>query len=741
MQESWIKSPAAFYGAVDFCKTIDFGGVKRATAYVTAVGAYNLYVDGKKVGDAVLAPGWTSVQKMLQYQEYDITSLVGGKSEVTVRLARGWTGSATMGYKHDNDIYHANPAVLINIELEYNDGKKEVVCGDSDWKTYTTPILFSDIYDGETVDLTAERRFLGKARVDSVEATLLPQIGEFVREKERVAAVELIITPKGEKVIDFGQNLAGYVEIKIKGNRGDKISISHAEVLDKYGNFYTDNYRTAQNICTYTLSGEEDVLKPSFSFQGYRYIRLDEWPFDDVDTSCFTSVAVYSDMKRTGYFECGNDKVNKLYSNIIWGQRSNFVDVPTDCPQRDERLGWTGDAQVFCRTACINYDAERFFDKWLYNMAVDQFDDGAIFPVIPYVKGCSERKSAAWADASVIVPMEVYAAYGNKALLERCFPMMEKWVNYIHSFGNEEYLWVGGYHYGDWLAMDAGEGEYRGATQTDLIASAYFAYSTSLLIKAGKILGKDMTEYEELLKNIKASFREAFMSDGMPIIYPKADAFDTKRKVNNMTQTAIVLILKFGLYEGEAERMALAEKLVELIRLNDNRMTTGFVGTPYILHALSENGYSSVAYDLLLQEKNPSWLFSVNHGATTMWEHWDSVNDEGDFWSTDMNSFNHYAYGSVYDWIFGVSAGIKTADDGAGYTHVTVQPHPDRRLGHVKCSIETHSGLLSSKWNYKADGSVEYEIVIPNGCRAEILLPGGKSATVGEGKYVFTEKE
>lgn len=740
MQECWIKSPVPFGGAVDFCKTIGFCGVKRATAYVTAVGVYNLYVDGKKVGDAVLAPGWTSVQKMLQYQEYDITELIGEKSDISVRLARGWT-NCLMGYKRANDIYHANPALLINICLEYEDGRTEVVCGDSEWEVYTTPVLFSDIYDGETVDLNAERRFLGNARVDSVEATLLPQIGEFVCEKERVKAARLIITPKGERVIDFGQNLAGYVEIKVKGNHGDKISISHAEVLDKYGNFYTDNYRTAKNICTYTLSGGDDVFKPSFTFQGYRYIRLDEWPFDDVDINCFTSVAVYSDMKRTGYFECGNEKINKLYSNIIWGQRSNFVDIPTDCPQRDERLGWTGDAQVFCRTACINYDAERFFDKWLYNMSVDQFENGAIFPVIPYVKGCSERVSAAWADACVIVPMEVYAAYGNKALLERCFPMMEKWVNYIRAFGDEEYLWIGGYHYGDWLAMDAGEGEYRGATQTDLIASAYFAYSTSLLIKAGKILGKDVTEYEKLLVNIKAAFRNAFMADGMPVIYPKADAFDTKRKVSNMTQTAIVLILKFGLYEGEAERKALADKLVELIRANGNRMTTGFVGTPYILHALSENGYSSVAYDLLLQEKNPSWLFSVNHGATTMWEHWDSVNDNGDFWSTDMNSFNHYAYGSVYDWIFGASAGIKVAEDGVGYAHVNVQPHPDRRLGHVACSIQTRGGLLSSKWSYKDDGSVEYEIVIPNGCKADVLLPSGKRASVGEGKHVFCEKE
>ncbi len=737
----WIRTDTCF-GTMSPCfkKHIAFDkSVSRATAYVSAVGVYNLYVDSQKVGKAVLAPGMTSYYNRIQVGEYDITSMLKNGSCISVVCGKGWAVGA-FGFCNKPNTYADHISVIADIQIEYADGAIEHICTDNSWDIYTTNILDSEIYHGEIKDFTKEAEYVGKALIDDINYNLIPQVGEDIIEQETVLPLKLIITPKGEKVIDFGQNLAGYVEIKTKGRRGDKIVIEHAEVLDKDGNFYTENLRAAKNINTYILSGDEDILKPDFCFQGYRYIRLTEYPFDKVDLSCFRSIAVYSDIKRTGNFVCGNEKLNQLYSNILWGQRSNFLDVPTDCPQRDERLGWTGDAQVFCRTAAINYDVEHFFKKWLGDMMLEQTKKGIVWGIVPAVPDCKNRASAAWGDAATICPWEIYLAYGNKEMLREHLPMMKKWVEYIHNFGDEEYLWIGGYHYGDWLAMDAGEGMLMGATQTDLIASAFFAHSTSIVIKACHVLGEDASKYEKMYKSIKKAFRKAFIKDGLPTIYPKADAFSQDRPVKAVTQTAITLILKFKLYENEQERKTLINKLVELIEQNGNRMTTGFVGTPYILHALSENGRADVAYRLLLQEQNPSWLFSVNHGATTIWEHWDCQKDDGSFWSADMNSFNHYAYGSVMDWLFGVMVGIKACDDGAGYTHITVEPHPNREIGYAAASINSRQGKVSASWHYNGN-KIRYEISVPECCVADVTLPNESSIKLFAGNYTIIRQE
>ncbi|MBR2466588.1 MAG: family 78 glycoside hydrolase catalytic domain [Clostridia bacterium] len=739
----WIRcANAADGGALRFSRTLNFKKpIKRAVAHVSAMGIYELYINGEKVGDALFCPGFTALNERIQYQTYDITALLSDNAQISLLVGEGWAlGRSGLSEWNINKVYADHVSVIAEIETEYTDGERERLITDESWDVYTSEILFSSFYDGETVDKTKESVFLGKAEADrSVRSKLTEQIGEYVKEHERISAKELIITPRGEKVIDFGQELAGYVEIKIKGERGQRIAISHAEVLDKNGNFYTENYRTAKNKVVYVLSGREDILKPHFSYQGFRYIRLDEFPMGDIELSRFTSVAVYSDMKRTGHFECGDERINKLYENIIWGQRSNFVDIPTDCPQRDERYGWTGDAQVFCKTASINYDTEKFFGKWLGDMALEQEDNGALRGIVPKIGNLVDgtgKISAGWGDAATIIPWEIYLAFGSKELLRANFPMMRCWVDYVRSFGKEEYLWLDGDHYGDWLAMDAGDGVYMGATQTDLIASAYFAHSTELLVKAGHALGEDVTEYEELLSNVRDKFRQTFMKDGLPCVYEGGkDAFSKDRPVKGLTQTALALILRFGLTEGN-ERERLTELLVKMIRENGNKMTTGFIGTPHVLHALSENGRADVAYDLLLQTENPSWLFSVNHGATTVWEHWDSIKADGGFWSADMNSFNHYAYGAVYDWIFGTAAGIKVLDDGAGYTHISIKPHTDIRLGNLRASIQTRMGKLESAWKY-ADGGVEYTITVPHGCLAEVELGDGKKVTLSAGEYEF----
>ena len=714
-------------------------GVKNAVAMATAIGIYELYINGQKATDTYFAPGWTSYRNRIQYQRYDIAHLLRrGENEISIVSASGWA-VGYIGKGNTNHMFFDHISVTASITVEYEDGTSDVHVTDESWAVAKGEIISSEFYHGETQVLGAPIEIIGNAIKDNApDTTLIPDEGCPVKEQERVSAVSLIITPRGEKVIDFGQNLAGFTEIRIKGNKGDRVVISHAEVLDKDGNFYTKNMEMARNVNTYVLSGRDDILKPHFSFQGYRYIRLDEFPHCEIDLSAFTSVSLYSQMTRTGDFICGNSKINKLYSNTIWGQRSNFIDIPTDCPQRDERTGWTGDVQVFCRTAAINYNVDRFMRKWLRDVMIEQRPDGAVTSVVPGVRNRGERVSTAWGDVATVAPWEMYLAYGDEDILREFFPMMVGWVNYIRAQGDEEYLWLGGNHYGDWLASDAILcPEIReGATQTDLIASAFFAYSTSILIKVGQIIGEDVSEYEALHKDIKKTFRKFFMKDGLPTLYPKYDALSTSRPVKGLTQTAITLVLRFGLYEGENERQTLINKLVSMIDENGGKMSTGFVGTPHILHALSENGRSDKAYDLLLCEENPSWLYSVNHGATTIWEHWDSIGDNGEFWNDIKNSFNHYAYGSVFDWVYGVALGIKVKDEGVGYRKITVSPHTDRRLGFACGSILTRYGKLTVKWSYE-ENRIRYEINIPKGTEADVILDNCIRRVCGEGNYCF----
>ena len=719
------------------------GKVKKATAYMTAYGVYNFYIDGKKVGNRLMAPGWTFYEKWIQYQTYDITDLLAEESTLSVVLAPGWACGYIGWDRYKFDPYPGPyscriPSVVATFVFEYDDGTTETVHTDETWDVFTSQILFCELYDGEVSDFTAAPRFVGKAMATPQPVpNVLPQIGEDVVERETVLPVSLFTTPKGEKVIDFGQNLAGYVRFKAKGKPGDKVRFSYAEVLDKEGNFYTENYRTAKNETIYILDGQERVLQPNLTFQGFRYIRIDEFP-EEVKKENFCAVAIYSDMTRVGDFSCGNEKLNQLYSNVLWGQRGNYIDIPTDCPQRDERMGWTGDAQVFCRTAALNYDVQKFFRKWLYDMTQNQREDGSI-PVIVPSFGNVKGTATAWSDAATVCPWEMYRAYGDKDDLRSCYDMMKKWVEFMHNFGEDEFLYVGGKHYGDWVALDAGEGKMKGATQTDLIASAYFAYSTALTIKAGKVLGEDTTQLEELYRNVRKAFREAFMENGMPKIYPKGDGLSVKRTVKGVTQTSLAIILCFGLYEPE-ERQGLVDKLVQLIEDFGGRMNSGFVGTPLLLHALSDHGRADVAFDLLLQEESPSWLFSVNQGATTIWEHWDGIKDDGSFWDEKMNSFNHYAYGSVYDWMFGDMVGITVCDEGAGYKKITYAPHTDKRIGFAKGSLETRQGRAAASWRYLPDGSIQYELTLPADTTAEVRIPGLPQRTVTGGSYVFYTK-
>ena len=730
MKKHWIRAPLdeKFFGALSFIKDYKLkSAIVSAKVEISAVGLYELLINDKKVSKRVLTPGFTSYDKRgIQYQEYCITDLFASENVITITAAPGWA-VGRIGYAGNTSVYADHISVCARFTVVYTDGSVDIFYTDNSWNVYTNQVIFADIYNGETIDKTHKPKLLGPAVCDAVAFDLIKDVGEPICEHETFKAKH-IITPKGESVLDFGQNMTGYVSLRIKGDKGAKVKLSFGEVLDKNGNFYNANYRTSKNDVLFILSGEEDYFKPRFSFQGFRYVRLDAYPFKEVDVDGFTAIVVHSDIERIGNFSCGNAKINQLYHNIIWGQKSNYLDIPTDCPQRDERLGWTGDAQVFCRTAGINFHVQKFFNKWLADLRAEQADTGEIYGTCPETKGTTTRAhtrtSAAWGDAATIIPWTLYELYGDKQILADNFDMMCRWVDYIHCAGEKEFLWLNGWHYGDWLALDAGADSYQGATSTDLIASAFFAYSTQLVISAGKILGKDVSKYCALYQNILQAFREEYLNDILSY------DLDIDREIDTLggkiTQTAMVLILQFGLCKEE-EKGCILSHLVKLVDYFGGKMSTGFVGTPYLLHTLSSNGRVDIAYRLLFNEEPPSWLYSVNKGATTMWEHWNGIKEDGTFWSADMNSFNHYAYGAVGDWLYGVVAGIKIAEP--GYKKVTLAPQPDQRLGYVTASVQTPCGELLSSWEY-VNGIVKYKFIIPEGITANIRLPNGEQKSV-----------
>ncbi len=725
-QAKWIK-PSQELGDVCplFSKNFSVKGtVKEAKLYITALGVYEAELNGKRVGDYILAPGWTSYHKRLQYQEYDVTEQIKDDNQLIVTVGKGWYRSRLVGWEASEiqQELQKNPAgLLAQLEIAYEDGTVDTIITDTTWSFGKSKVQFSEIYDGETYDasdVVKEDQSLASQSEDvhTFEGpfqTLIPQQGEEILEQERVHGASLFRTPKGEVVIDFGQEVTGYVEIEVDAKNGEEVQLSHAEVLDKEGNFYTENYRSAKAKYRYICKDGKQTYKPKLTFYGFRYIRIDQFPggVDVADLKNFTAIVVYSNIRRTGYLNCSNSKLNQLFDNVIWGQKGNFLDVPTDCPQRDERLGWTGDAQVFVKTATLNYNVEKFFTKWLADLAADQGEDGRVGHVIPDLLGGDS--SAAWADASTICPWEIYLAYGNPQILSDQFDSMKKWVNYITANTKDNYLWTGGQHFGDWLGLDATSGSYKGSTREDFIATAFYAYSTSLVIKAGKVLGKDISEYEALYDSIVAAFQKT---------YPKYE-----------TQTECVLAAHFKLAPN---CQAAADQLALMVKECGIQLKTGFVGTPYLLHVLSDYGYADLAYSLLLRESYPSWLYPITKGATTIWEHWDGIMENGDFWSADMNSYNHYAYGAVADWVYGVAAGIKPMEELPGYEKVIIAPNPDKRLDWLKASLETKHGLIRSEWK-KVSDQWRYEIETPVNTYVTIA---GQSHEVTKGIHTFFSK-
>ncbi len=731
--------------------------VKSARVYATSLGFYELHINGSKVSSDLFTPGWTSFNKRLQYQTYDVTAMLKEKNALGVVLADGWY-RGNLGWSKKGAYYGNQLALLLQLQITYTDGSTETIGSDTSWKATTNgPILGSDIYNGETYDARLELTGWDQTGYDtgkwsnpfsykqSNDILIAPQ-GVPVKAIQEIKPIKQFVTPKGELVYDLGQNMVGWIRLKVAGKAGDKITLKFAEVLDKEGNVYFENLRGAKATDVFILKGAgAETLEPHFTFHGFRFLKI-EGLTAPLAIDQITGVVIHSDMKPTGNFSCSDTLINKLQHNIQWGQKGNFVDVPTDCPQRDERLGWTGDAQVFSMTAAFNFDVAAFYTKWMGDFTTDQGADGKVPHVIPNVFSGDGGGATAWADASVIVPWTVYLSYGDTRILESQYPSMKGWVGYMTTRAGAKRLWTGDYHFGDWLAFATTRSDYPGATtERDLIATAYFYYSTTLLSKIAAIIGKkeDADKYQKLAVEIKEAFNMEFVTPNGRLV--------------SHTQTAYALALAFKLLPENLVPKA-AEYFAGDVK-NFGHLTTGFVGTPLLCKTLSFIGRDDLAFMLLNNKKYPSWLYPVLQGATTIWERWDGQKPDGTFQDKGMNSFNHYAYGAIGEWLYQHVAGIAINEFHPGYKHFFLAPHPGGGLKNAIAEITTLYGKVSSAWKFENENFV-YEVIIPANTNATVCLPFAKGAqvtqdglpvkagfvqnmnelkiTLGSGKYVFS---
>ena len=707
------------------------GTPERARFYITGVGLYEASLNSVKIGDDVLAPFFNDYNCAIQCQTYDVTKLLESNSTLSVMLGNGWY-KGRLGYEGASAVYGDKFACIAELYIEYADGTEEVIVTDESWQYYPSDIIYSDIYDGEGIDRTKNKGGITKrqaVRLDMCDKKLVDRFSMPLREMEELSVQEIIHTPAGETVLDFGQNFAGYVRFHAAFTAGTKVVLTHGELLQN-GNFYHDNYRTAKTEFTYISDGNEEWVQPHFTYTGFRYVKVEGWPGKPAKED-FIGVAVYSAMERTGWLETGHAKVNRLFSNALWGLKSNFLDMPTDCPQRDERLGWTGDAQVFAPTASFFMDTKAFYRKFLWDMRGDQeLRDGAVAAYLPNFGG-APAGAAAWADAAAFIPMTVYEAFGDKGLLAENYPLMRDWVEWMRR-GDErrpdgpKYLFDYNFTFGDWLAMDGvTEQSMKGGTEDGYVGSVYFYASTCKLAQAAEILGysEDVEQYTALAEKIRqAVLDEYFAPSGRLCIN---------------TQAGYITALKFGIYRSKE---ALCAGLRQRLKNDGYRIRCGFVGAPLMCETLAENGMADIALHMFLQEKFPSWLRCVNLGATTIWERWNSVLDDGSISGTGMNSLNHYAYGSVVNYAVRYLTGLKPQEPGCG--RVLIEPQLDARLGHMNCTYKSARGKYVANWSIESDGSVKVHVEVPFDCTARLVLPdyGERELEAGITDISYTPK-
>lgn len=713
--------------------------IKSARLYATAKGLYKAYLNGKLVSNDIFRPGWTDYRKRIQYQTYDVTSLVkSGDNALGIMLGDGWYCGwiAWAGRRNYGDVARA----MAQLEIEYSDGSTQIIATDPTWRMATGAIQSSDLLMGETYDARKELGNWASPKYDdskwqSAESEpvgivpLVAQVGPSV--KHVVTLTPKSITEKnGAYIFDMGQNMVGWVRLKVNAAPGSTVTLRHAEILNPDGTIYVTNLRGAKCTDNYTCKGGgTETYEPSFTFHGFRYVELSGVK-EKPSLEAVTGIVVSSMVNPSGEFACSNPMINQLQSNIQWGQRGNYLEVPTDCPQRDERLGWMGDAQVFIRTACFNDDVIGFMNKWVQDVADGQGENGAFADVSPRMAAGSDA-APAWGDAGVIVPWTLYQCYGDTRLLERFYPNMAKWVDYIHA-ANPGGLWLNRRNndYGDWLSIAAD-------TPKEILATGYYAYSTQIVAKTARLLGKteDAAKYEKLWGEIRDAFNNAF-------VRPADGRIFAGNGTRGDTQTCYLVALRFGLLPENLRPVAAKHLADDIMTKKNGHLSTGFVGVGYLNPTLTQNGYLDVAYTLLNNDTFPSWGYSIKQGATTIWERWDGWTKDKGFQDPGMNSFNHYSLGSVGEWMANTVAGIDLDPQNPAYKHIILRPRPGGGLTFAKAAYDSIQGRIVSDW--KKDGATfTYKVEVPANTTATIFVPidkpdasvweSGKPATQSEG--------
>ncbi len=717
-EEDREKSNPSPYLRKEF--TID-KAIKQARLYISCQGLYQVEINGERVGDQEFTPGWTSYDTRLQYQTYDITAqLAQNQNAIGIVLGDGWF-RGNLGWIDGRNNWGDKLTAIAQIIVDYTDGSKATISTDESWKATTGPILESDIYNGEIYDAGKEltgwskpgyddRNWDATNKVEIPKKILIAPEGPPVKIVNELEPLSIKKVEEGW-LVDMGQNMVGWIRIKASGEPGDVITLRHAEVLDTLGNMYYENLRAAKATNTYHLrGGVDEVFEPHFTFQGFRFVMVSGYP-GELTADKIRGMVIHSDMEPSGTFKCSDTMINQLQHNIVWGLKGNFLDVPTDCPQRDERLGWTGDAQVFAPTACFNMNAATFYTKWLKDLAADQGDDGIISNVIPDILGGGG--ATGWADAGVVIPWVVYLNYGDKMVLKNQYESMKKWIAFMEEHAGDDYIWKENRHFGDWLSFDDSRSNYMGAyTTTDLIATAYYSYSSAIVAKVASILGQDEDAkyYAELSDKVKQAFNEEFVTPNGRLVAH--------------TQTAYTLALAFDLLDEETARKSAIHLAGDVEQFG--HITTGFLGTPLISLTLTNIGRNDLAYKLLNRKEYPSWLYPVTMGATTIWERWDGQKPDYSFQKSSMNSFNHYAYGAIGKWMYQVVAGIGIDEKNPGYKHIIINPRPGGGLTSARATHQSMYGQIASGWELEGE-KLTMKVEIPVNTSATIHIPGDAS--------------
>lgn len=691
--------------------------VKRARFYGVGLGVYELYLNEEMQGTEYLLPGFCDYDSWIQYQTFEL-NLIQGRNKIELMLGDGWyKGIYGMRVKKEN--YGDRLACIGEVHIWYEDQTKEIIPTDTSWKAKTGKVVSSGIYSGEVYDEAQNTTELYEVEELGLDKKKLsPRLSPPMRIHEQLTPIELIHTPAGETVLDFGQNMVGWLGFSCRAPKGTRIQFQFGEILQD-GNFYRDNLRTARAEFIYIADGGTHDVRQHFTFYGFRYVKVTGWA-GVLNKEDFRGLVLHSEMEEIGAIETADPLVNQLIHNAKWGQKGNFLDVPTDCPQRDERYGWTGDAQIFSGTACFTMDTYAFYTKYGYDIYCEQKKLGGSVPDVVPVANYPGDASTAWGEAATVIPWNVYLHYGDVEILRQQFDSMKAWVDYMKTqddkYGSRR-LWQSGTHYGDWLALDGKiTGGVYGATDPFLISSGYYYYSSSIVAKAAAILGKK--EEAAYYSNLAEEIREAFIRE----------YFTPSGRLAVDTMTAYVVVLYMGLtpdYAGDKVCKGLLTKL----KKNRYHLETGFVGTPYLCRVLSENGMNDLAYHLLLEKGFPGWLYEVLMGATTVWERWNSVMPDGKISGTEMNSLNHYAYGSIVEWMYRNMAGISPMEEAPGYKRFTIAPKPNYQIPWVKVSLRSAAGTIKSEWRIEREW-LTLSVTVPFDTTAVLFLPHAKDEEI-----------